>query len=654
MSKNTSPSPSINGGGSESPNQDVYKVKAPKTPSSRKVRAAKVVVLVLVISSVLVVSAAGATYAYTKDRILPNTTVAGLHVGGLDRLAATELLQERFNTMIDKGLEVELYDDVQHVDLRTNVATDPDLVYQLIDWDVNTSVDAALRIGRSGNQLRDFFSPLYHLTLDPARLEPEYVFAETRLVSAVRDAFPNAESSGTPTDFVFVGSGESMTVTVVEAVEGAVLDMEGALEELKDDALDLNLATLELRLMERSASISKTEAETLIPAARAAVEQGPYTLHFAPEYDDELEYTITGNDLKIWLLPDLDDNDQPILTLDTEAMEAFLNKIHADIDIAPQDAKFVIEGNRVVEFAESREGFVINDDKVLADVLAALGTENTTITIAAERTEPAVPTASANELGIKEVLGVGFSSFAGSPSNRRKNISHGADKLNGILIPPGETLSLLEQLRPFTVADGYLPELVIKGDQIIPEIGGGLCQIGTTTFRAAMNSGLEIAERRNHSLVVSYYNDPSNGQPGTDATIYDPAPDLKIMNDTGHHIMLITEVNAATSELFFTFWGTSDGREGSYTPPVVLSWSGYGATIEKPTTSLAPGVRSCQSPHPGATTTFDYNIVMPDGSVKTREFFSSYRSLPTICLVGVGSAAEVPAGEVQGVSDAPI
>lgn len=629
----------------------VYKIAPPKAPPSKTVRGAKIAVLVLVISGVLLVSAAGATYAYTKDRILPNVTVAGLNVGGLDRLAATELLQQRFNTLVDNGVDVELYDDVQHIDLRTNVATDPDLVYQLIDWDVNTSVDAALNVGRSGNQLRDFFSPLYHLTLAPVELKPEYILAETRLAAALRDAFPNAESAGTPTDFVFVGTGENLTISVTEAVEGAVLDLDNALETLREDAEDLSIKQIKLRLVERSAIISKAEAETLIPQARAAVENGPYELTFAPEYGDELTYPITSNDLKIWLVPSKNEGGQPILALDAEAMENLLSQVHHDIDIAPQDAKFVVEGDRVVEFTQSRDGFIINDDEVLNDLVAALGTDNTSIPMAAERTAPAIPTGSANDLGIKEVLGVGFSSYAGSPSNRRANIRHGAEKLNGLLIAPGETLSLLEKLRPFTTADGYLPELVIKGDEIIPEIGGGLCQIGTTTFRAAMNSGLEITERRNHSLVVSYYNDPSNNQPGTDATIYDPSPDLKITNDTGNYIMLVTDVDTSTSELHFTFWGTSDGRQGSYTPPKVLSWTGYGATVEKETTSLPPGVRQCQAPHPGATTTFDYNIVMPDGTVKTREFFSSYRSLPTICLVGVGGSG---GGEVQGVSDEPI
>ncbi len=615
----------------------VYRITAPKTWPSRRRRLAKIMVIIAIVFIALICSAAGTTYILAQDRILPNISVAGIKVGGLDRLAATELVQQRFDNMLDAGLEVDLNNHKQHLDLRTNIATDPDLVYQFIDWDINTSINEAFSRGRSGNKLLDFFAPLYHFAVARTHLQPEFILSETRIINALRAAYPNSESEGTPTDFVFVGSGDTMTVHVVEAVRGVIIDTTLALNKITDDAQDLKLETLNISLTERAAIISKQEAETLLPVAKAAVDQADYTLSFKPEYGRDLTYTISSNDLKIWLIPSKNSHNQPVLSLDTKAMEIFLNTIHADIDIAPQDAKFIIEDNRVLEFAPSRDGFIINDDQIIKDLLAALGTSNNIISIAAERTEPTVPTASANDLGITEVLGVGFSSFAGSPSNRRANIRHGADKLNGLLIPPGETLSLIEKLRPFTVADGYLPELVIKGDDIIPEVGGGLCQIGTTTFRAAMNSGLEITERRNHSLVVNYYNDPSNGNPGTDATIYDPAPDLKILNDTHHHIMLITDVDSENSELVFTFWGTSDGRQGSYTPPQVLSWTGYGTTIEKETTSLAPGVRQCQSPHPGATTTFDYNILLPDGNVKTRTFFSSYRSLPTICLVGVGN-----------------
>jgi len=275
---------------------------------------------------------------------------------------------------------------------------------------------------------------------------------------------------------------------------------------------------------------------------------------------------------------------------------------------------------------------------------------NGVLTIAVETVAPTITTGSVNDLGIKEILGVGTSDFSGSPSNRIANITHGAEKLNGLLIPPGEILSLIDHLKPFTIADGYLPELVIKGDEIKPEVGGGLCQIGTTTFRASMNAGLEIVERRNHSLIVSYYDDPSNGKPGTDATIYDPAPDFKVKNYTENYVLLTTEVDVQNHTLVFTFWGTSDGRNAYYTPPQVLSWNGYGSTEYKETPDLPPGVERCQSPHPGATTTFDYIVERPDGTEFKKTFTSVYRSLPRICLVGIDPDVLPP---IQTQEDTP-
>ena len=79
-----------------------------------------------------------------------------------------------------------------------------------------------------------------------------------------------------------------------------------------------------------------------------------------------------------------------------------------------------------------------------------------------------------------------------------------------------------------------------------------------------MNSGMPIVERRSHSLAVSYYFDPENGNPRTDATIYEPSPDFKFLNDTGYYILIATDVNTINGQLTFTLWGTSDGRQGSY------------------------------------------------------------------------------------------
>lgn len=627
---------------------DEAKQKAQMEPSSatssRKIprNIAIVLICIAVLAGMLSGGAAVARRAY-HDRIFGGISIAGVDVSGMTTTNATEAVQHAVNTFLDTGITASLYNETKTIPLMPRGASDPDLVYELAEVDVAGLVNQAYKMGRSGNNVQQFFMPLWYATFGRTDLNPNVSFAETRISDALREAFPNAESPGTPTDFVISFTKEDINVQVIDAVIGSTIDMNNAFASLQEDAKDLKLNVLSLNLIERSSLISAEEATTLIPAAITAIKKAPYLLTFSNDEGDEFSYEITQKNLAIWLKPEKDENGTPVLSLDSESMTAFLADMHTDIDIAAQDAKFTVEDDRVTEFVASRDGLVVNDDQLFADLRTAFSATDAStepITIAVARKSPNVPIESINTYGIKEILGQGISSYAGSPSNRRANIRHGAEKLNGLLIAPGETLSLLEHLRPFTTEDGYLPELVIKGDEIIPEIGGGLCQIGTTTFRSAMNSGLHIAERRNHSLVVSYYNDPSNGNPGTDATIYDPSPDLKIQNDTEHYIMLETQVDETNSKLTFNFWGTSDGRKGSYTPPQVLSWTGYGEKVTKETTSLAPGTTKCQAAHPGATTTFDYNILWADGTTTTETFNSSYRALPETCLIGVAATTE--------------
>jgi vancomycin resistance protein YoaR len=325
------------------------------------------------------------------------------------------------------------------------------------------------------------------------------------------------------------------------------------------------------------------------------------------------------------------------------------------VNVTAQNARFVIgTGNSIAEFSGAKNGVAVDRDAVyalLADVLHARTRGNITttreFTLPVSVVEPEVRTSDVNGLGITEVLGVGYSSFAGSPPTRVKNIRHGAmDKLHGRLIAPGEDFSLVAALKPFTLADGYVPEKVIKGGKIEKEIGGGLCQIGSTLFRAAMNSGLPIVERRSHGLVVSYYNDPRNGNPGTDATIYDPKPDFRFKNDTGRHILISVEMNEKTQELWFSFWGTSDGRKGSYTPPIVKRWIPHGETVIVETTDLPPGKRDCQHAYIGAETAFTYTRTLPNGEKLDEVFESSYRPMPELCLVGVAASSTSFSGEV--------
>jgi vancomycin resistance protein YoaR len=105
-------------------------------------------------------------------------------------------------------------------------------------------------------------------------------------------------------------------------------------------------------------------------------------------------------------------------------------------------------------------------------------------------------------------------------------------------------------------------ELVNKKNTTVPEFGGGICQVSTTMFRVALNTGLKITERHNHAYPVSYYNPP-----GLDATIYIPSPDLKFVNDTKNHILIQSRIEG--TKLFFDFYGNPDGRQVELIGPTI-------------------------------------------------------------------------------------
>jgi len=239
-------------------------------------------------------------------------------------------------------------------------------------------------------------------------------------------------------------------------------------------------------------------------------------------------------------------------------------------------------------------------------------------------------------LGISDVLGTGTSDFKGSPRNRIHNIKTGAEILNGLLIKPGEKFSLITALGEIDGEHGFKQELVIKQNRTIPEFGGGLCQIGTTVFRTAIDGGLPIVERRNHSYRVSYY-EPA----GTDATIYSPSPDLKFSNDTGAHILIQTKIQG--TKLIFEFWGKDDGREIAYTKPVIKNITNPPPPKYIKTTELPVGKKKkIETAHKGADAYFQYTVKYNDENKEdiNETFYSHYRPWAEVWMVGATSTDE--------------
>lgn len=600
--------------------------------STLKIGGIVLVVLFLVVYGVSLAWASG-----YEDRLGPNIWIGSVSVAGKTRAEAKELLLKATDAVLTNGLTVQLESTKKTAKLPLTTVTEGD-VLEYVSFDIDAAIEEAYTTTHGKTFWLDALRLTRRALGSPLELTLPISTRNEKISEALSGAFPDAQSQAEDARLSITKQPTGWNVQIIPGKEGSVFALDMFLSTFTDHLSRLDDRALTLTLQKQLPTVTELQAE---PAAQRvlnvlALAPLPLTYQANPQTDEVSTWELSAEQLATIIAPS-SSNAMP-LGINEEALEKALT-FRGDIERTSQNARFSIVDGRVEEFAPSEAGVSIDTEDLRQKITLALNTPATTtsfapIEISTHITEPTITTSEVNSLGITEILGTGTSSYKGSPSNRIRNIRNGVNLLNGLLIAPGETISLVDKLSPFTFENGYLPELVIKGDRIEPEIGGGLCQIGTTTFRATMNSGLEIVERRNHSLVVSYYNDPSNHNPGTDATIYEPSPDYKFKNDTEHYVLFQAEMLEETQELRFTFWGTSDGRKGSYTPPVVLRWISAGTPKDIPSADLAPGAKKCQEAHPGADTTFTYRVNYADGKEHEEVFESHYRALPKICLVG--------------------
>ncbi len=248
-----------------------------------------------------------------------------------------------------------------------------------------------------------------------------------------------------------------------------------------------------------------------------------------------------------------------------------------------------------------------------------------------------VNSAELRDMGIKEVVTVGESVYAGSPINRRHNIATGLAKFNGHVIPQGTVFSFGQTLGPVNDTTGYRKELVIKGDRTEPDFGGGLCQVSSTAYRGAWEYGFPIKQRINHSYAVSYY-----GPQGTDATVYPPNPDMKFLNDSPGALLMQTH-HDDRDHAYFIYYGTKDARQSSVYGPFIWNRSSPPPDRTIETTELAPGEKKkVGDRHPGLNAAWVRYTTLADGTTLDETTVSIYEARPLFYEIGVASAPVPP------------
>jgi vancomycin resistance protein YoaR len=321
------------------------------------------------------------------------------------------------------------------------------------------------------------------------------------------------------------------------------------------------------------------------------------------------------------------------------AIDAYVGGLAERLYKEPQDAKFEFAEGKVKEFAPGKDGIkvaeTVTSNKIADGILKLLDTDSTneTVEIEAERTPPKVTTEEVNKLGIKERIGRGESFYAHSIPNRIYNVALASTRINSALVPPGEEVSFNKMVGEVSGATGYREAYIISGGRTVLGDGGGLCQVSTTMFRAAMSAGLPILERWGHAYRVSYYE--LNSKPGVDATVIAPSKDFRFKNDTPGHILIQTINDPKALHLVIEIYGTSDGRVATTTEPKVWGITPPLPTIYQDDPSLPAGtLKQVDWAASGARASFDYKVVRNGETIQEKTFSTVYRSWASVYLRG--------------------
>lgn len=275
--------------------------------------------------------------------------------------------------------------------------------------------------------------------------------------------------------------------------------------------------------------LSREEArQTLIDhypwAMKAQYQDDTYEINdlMAVKIDALLDEIYSGEPKSIYTL-DTSGLDTSI-EQEIESMKARWNKAAKNGSISAYDAS-----SDSFTFAGEQTGIAIDEEQLKSDIQAALSAKqfDKVITVSASEVQPEYSTATAKQK--YKTIGT-YTTNTTSNSKRNTNIRLAAQALNGTIVGPGQEVSFNDTVGQRTEAKGYQGAAAYNNGEVVQEIGGGVCQVSTTLYNAALKAGMKISMRRSHTFEPSYVT------PGMDATVSWGGPDFRFINTSSSAI----------------------------------------------------------------------------------------------------------------------
>jgi vancomycin resistance protein YoaR len=550
----------------------------------------------------------------------PNTYIGNFDVSGKSRGEIEKLLQKEFESRENKTFVLHInQSDAKSITLNKN----------LVNYDIKRSVDITVGYGRTGSLKRQLTEKLESLT-QKHTIVPVYEFDSLTFDTLLADTVRPYEKDIVETKLVFSPSGPALSPSKPGLVAQRY-DIANKVTSYIE--MTSGETTFDVKFETQEPQITRENSQEALSQAKIAVTK--QIVLMSKEIPNKT-WTIGPNQLKDFISFTFDtDKNKGTLTIVNYKVAEYTAQIAPLIDKPAIEPKYeTINGKKIV-IQPSQNGREL-DTAVLTKQIeqqAFNPSFSPSIELPIKTVTPALALEKVNEYGIQDLIASGQTNFKGSSQARIHNIETAAEKLNGVIIKSNEKFSMYKTVGDIEKTTGYQDSFVIKNGRTVPGIGGGVCQVSTTLFRAALNAGLQINERHPHSYRIAYYEVDS--PPGLDASIYFPTWDLKFTNNTGNNILIQTKMDKAKSTLTFNLYGVKDGRAVQIQQPQITNVIPAPPEVRINDNAIDKGIiRQIDFAAPGSDITVQRTVIKDGKIIIDEPIKSHYYPWQAVYLIG--------------------
>lgn len=576
---------------------------------------------------------AGAHQLRYRGRIFHGVSVWGIDLSGQTPLQAASSLSLRFQYPNQPAFQLDDGD-------RTWTATPAELG---VAFDLPATVAGAYGVGRSGDWTSDL-ADQFRAWHAGRSMSPVVLYNAGRAQAYLQNIALEIHRS--PIEARLGVNG--LEVTVESGQVGRELNVAGTLARLDDPIRKLSSAEIPL-------AVEETPPAVLDASAQAKLAQEILSEPLVLSVDK-----ADGGDAEPWTFePDTLAGMLVVRRVEDEAgaryevglnqdqLTAFVESLASALHRKAENPRFIFnDDTRLLDLVRPGQvGRTLDVPASVAAINERLAAGQHDVALVFSRQLPEVPdSATAADLGITEAVSVQSTYFAGSSPERVQNIRTAAAQFHGVLVPPGATFSAVDALGDVSLDNGYAEAWIIYAGRTIKGVGGGVCQVSTTLFRAAFFGGYPIAERYAHAYRVGYYE--RGFGPGLDATVFVPLVDFKFVNDSPNWLLMETYLYPGEMRLEWKFYSTSDGRTVEVGRPVISNVVPHPEPVYEENPDLPPGIENMKQVDwaaDGADVVVVRTVRRPDGA--SDEYVVRTHYLPWRAVYQYGPGTEVPTPE---------